>query len=470
MTSILEDLSIKITIRTIKNIVFQDYILINSIEKSKKLALISKITLVVWQYCHRYINLLVNIVIISILSLYLLIKFTLPALLTGFFALIFIYLEYRFLKFKSKEQNQNYSKALDEINSNLLDIINLTKEIKLNNKEEYFIKKAYESCKKFSNLNKQRSFYDVFHIYFTEITIMVCFIIILASLFYTTNFNNSLLISSISTVCAVVLRMTPALNRAQSSMYLINSNEKLALELLEFDEKYYQKNAQKVNEKLPFSTSIELKNISFSYDGTKSGLSNINLKINKNDFIGIVGLTGCYKTTLCLIIAGLIKAQKGQILIDNKELKEENKDAWRNNFAFLSQNFTLFDDLKFDKKYLKALNLDFTNSNYNELSNGQKQILALLNILQKDSEILILDEITSSLDVISQEKINNILKTLKGKKTIISIAHRLQILKHATKIVYMKEGNIVDIDTFNNLSNKYFEFREFVELSNFKIN
>ncbi|MBQ8475842.1 ABC transporter ATP-binding protein, partial [bacterium] len=73
------------------------------------------------------------------------------------------------------------------------------------------------------------------------------------------------------------------------------------------------------------------------------------------------------------------------------------------------------------------------------------------------------------LDVLSEDKINDILLELKGQKTIISIAHRLQILKHCDRVIYMDNGKIIDIDTFSNLNDKYEEFRKIIELSNFQL-
>jgi ABC-type multidrug transport system fused ATPase/permease subunit len=95
--------------------------------------------------------------------------------------------------------------------------------------------------------------------------------------------------------------------------------------------------------------------------------------------------------------------------------------------------------------------------------------MALANVLSANKEVLILDEITSSSDVISQDRINDVLNSLKGKKTIITIAHRFQILKHCNKIIYMDNAKIINIGSFKELSEKYDDFKKMVELSNFEI-
>ena len=150
----------------------------------------------------------------------------------------------------------------------------------------------------------------------------------------------------------------------------------------------------------------------------------------------------------------------------------ENYKKWQNNISILSQDFSIIKDNIFDglnSEIIDSLELKELNPNPLELSFGQKQRAALAQTLAQNKQLLILDEATSSLDVLSEDKINNLLFELKAKKTIISIAHRLQILKHCDKIIYMDKAKIIDIDTFKNLNDKYEEFRKIIELSNFQL-
>ena len=468
--NILQDLSVKITQKTVYNLLFQDFLITNKITNEEKLNVISKINLIVWQYCYKYINLIINCAIAIILLAYLFIKFTTIALSATLFISILALIEYVYLKKNSTFQNKHFSVCFDELNSLLFKTVTSIKEIKLNNQEEYYLKKIENKCNNYAHLNKNRSFCDIFHIYFTEISVMFAFIIVLTILFYTTNFNNQLLISTIATICVIILRLTPVINRAQSCLYAINSNKSLAIELLEFDDKF-EKNFKLIStkEKFPFEKTIELKNINFSYKNN-TGLKNINLTINKNDFVGIVGKSGCFKTTLSLIISGLIKPQNGKIYIDEQELNNDNYQKWQNNIALLSQDYSiLFENLnEISKEYIDKLNIK-NDLKINEMSYGERQRLALANILTKDKEIIILDEITSSSDVINEDKINEVLFKLKGQKTIIAIAHRLNILKHCNKIIYMDNGKIIDIATFKELNERYEEFKKMIELSTFRI-
>ena len=454
---ILEDLSIQITLKTFKNLLFAPYLTTKNLSEADKINIISKITLAVFQYCYKFINLITNSIISIILVIYLFTKFTKVAFIALLFLFVLAILEYIYLKKRSKIQNQNYTTALENANKILLTIINSILEIKLNNKEEFFLKKSEKEYKKLSILNKDRNFNTVIHIYFTEISIMLGFIVILVALFFTTNFNNQLLISSLCTICVVILRLTPLLNRIQSSIYALNSNKQAVIDLIEFDDNFKNLKINSTKEKLPFNSSIKLVDVDFSYENEK-GLKNVNLEIKKNDFIHIIGKSGSYKTTLALILAGLIKPTEGEILIDNKNLIDEKK--WQNNIAFLSCDFTFlaekvdeiidFSDFN-TKKLINTLELSsIKNKNPKDLSSGEKQRLALVDILAKDKNIIILDEATANIDISSQKKIIEILNNLKNKKTIISITHRLENINDEDKTVFITDDTVF-CDKFKNL-------------------
>ena len=474
---VLNDLSQTMIRKTINNLIFQDYLTLKSIPSDEKLNTLSKINITVWEYCQRYIVLITNMAIILILVTALFIKFTQYAIIATLLLILLSLIEYKFFKSESKKISKKLVKFHDTTNASLLPIIHSIEEIKLNNKEDYFSKTISNINNQFSKLSIKKHFSSIFHIYFNEITIMLTFGIVLVLLFYTNNFNNQLILSSLSAICVVILRLTPCINRVQSSLYLINTNEGFAKNFLEYDKKFREIKFKNTKEKLPFNNSMEIKNAEFSYPNSSEKFENINLKINKGDFIGIIGKSGSYKTTLVLIISGLIKLNKGEFIVDNKIIYENEIAKWKNNISILSQNYNLifkkvkdnFKNKQYSIELLKKLEIDnLLNKNTSELSNGQKQRLALALTLSENKEIIILDEATSAIDVLSEEKINEILFKLKGKKTIISIAHRLQILKHCNKIIYMDNSKILDIGTFKYLEEKYPDFKQIIELSSFK--
>ena len=468
--NILSDISKNMTLKTVSNLLFGDYLTINSIENSKKISYLNNIEIIVWQYIRKFFNLTTNLIVAIILISFLFIKFTSIAIISSLLIIILASIEYKYLKNKSINQQKNYTNSVNNVNDIKLKTVELTKEIRLNSKENIFIENFKNIYNSLLKLNKERYFNSVLHIYFTEISIMLIFILVLVMLFITTNFNNALIISSISTICVVILRLTPLINRCQSALYIINSNEKVVEEFLDFYNQFSYKLAY-TKEKLPFKKAIEFKNVDFIYKN-KNGIKNINLKINKGDFIALVGKSGSYKTTISNVLAGLFPINKGEILIDDILLDKNNTKAWQNNISYVFQDcnliFDKLDKIDFDIKILKKLDLNLDNiKNINELSQGQKQRLALLCAINNDKELLILDEITSNLDSVSEEKINDFLVCLNTKKskTIVAITHRINILKHCNKIIFTNSNGIVDINNFEYLYNNYEDFRQIIENS-----
>ena len=221
---------------------------------------------------------------------------------------------------------------------------------------------------------------------------------------------------------------------------------------------------------IDFKKSIILKNIDFKYNNSKSKtLNKINLKINKNEFIGIIGESGSGKTTLINIIIGLIKPSKGKILIDNKEI--ENQDLnWIKKIGYVPQSTFLLDSSlkeniafgkykneinkskiiellkltqlkKFINRSSKKINLE-VGERGSRISEGQKQRIGIARALYKNPDILVFDEITSSLDQSTEDKIMSDIHKLKGKKTIIFISHKKNILKRCNKIIEIKNQKI----------------------------
>ena len=220
----------------------------------------------------------------------------------------------------------------------------------------------------------------------------------------------------------------------------------------------------------------------------------MSFEIKKGDFIGIIGLSGAGKSTLADVLTGLLPINSGKILVDELELNDKNFAQFRQLIGYVPQQINVLDksfkenvawgfEEVDDEKVIKALKdaqifdvvdsfPDGINSTVlvgsNGLSQGQKQRLAIARALYRNPEILILDEATSSLDVQVENEITEMLTQLSTKKTIISIAHRLSTLKACNKLIYMKDGQIVDIGTFEELSSHYPEFANLVNLS--KIN
>tara|TARA_Y100000385_G_C13087502_1_gene637098 strand:- start:929 stop:2608 length:1680 start_codon:yes stop_codon:yes gene_type:complete len=208
---------------------------------------------------------------------------------------------------------------------------------------------------------------------------------------------------------------------------------------------------------LTYNSSIELKNITFSYQEKVSLLSDINLTIKKGDFIAINGVSGVGKTTLLNIISKLIDPSSGKILIDGIEVTNTNKYNYFSLITYLTQRpfiyeGTIFDNLLLNKKQynqkklssilssldlLDTINLfpeklnTFIGIEGSALSGGQLQRLSIARALMNNPEILILDEATNNLDKATENMVLNYLKifTKETNTTIISVSHNLEIKK-----------------------------------------
>ncbi len=239
-------------------------------------------------------------------------------------------------------------------------------------------------------------------------------------------------------------------------------------------------------EKISFEKNIKLENISFSFEDSEFELKNINLEIKKGDFIGVCGPTGSGKTTLVDIICSVYQPMNGQLKIDEKKIHEKNSDDLRDKISYVSQNFflgdmTLSELISFGSNHANYLDEvkeasklaeihDFIESlpnKYNtkfgdsglKLSGGQQQRIALARALFKNPQILILDETTGSLDLITEQKIVSNLKYIKKNITIILIAHRVASLKDCNKIILLNDGAVSSQGTYEELNSNSELFR-----------
>jgi ABC-type bacteriocin/lantibiotic exporter with double-glycine peptidase domain len=248
----------------------------------------------------------------------------------------------------------------------------------------------------------------------------------------------------------------------------------LAKDITELRNKEKENNSflnKEINQIKKFET-LELKNISFTYNKkSRINLDNASISIKKNEFIGIMGPSGSGKTTLIDIMLGLLKPDKGQILINNIVLKDTNtfiksKTAYLPQQAFIidgsiKENVALgyLNDEIDEKKVLNSLHKakiastvlemnDGINTHIGEngikLSGGQRQRIAIARAFYHKREVLILDESTSALDERIEEEIINELKLLKKEITLLMIAHRHSSLKHCDKIIEIKNGKLIE--------------------------
>lgn len=242
---------------------------------------------------------------------------------------------------------------------------------------------------------------------------------------------------------------------------------------------------------LKFSKLV-FKNVNFSYEGDNNDiLSNFNFSFEIGRNIAIVGPSGSGKTTIFSLIEKLYKVNSGSIFIDNYNLSTVSSDYFRSNVGYVSQRYpvilgTVKDNLLYgirNKKISDVELIEYTKlTNFFEvidslpdgldtfigdkgvlLSEGQKQRLAITKVLLQNPRILLMDEVTSSLDSYSETVIQNTIEKFGKDKIIITIAHRLSTVKKADCIIFLENGCITGTGTHRELYKNHELYRSFVE-------
>tara|TARA_A100001035_G_scaffold274007_1_gene265331 strand:+ start:3527 stop:5323 length:1797 start_codon:yes stop_codon:yes gene_type:complete len=379
-------------------------------------------------------------------------------------------------KYSKVELKANYS--LTRI---IQDSLNAIKEIILSNSHSFYSKKFKVSNYNLRQYQGMTGFITTFPRYLFE-GIGLLFIGVSGIIIYSNVNNSSNVIALLGAFALGAQKLLPTMQSSYKSwslLYFYNKPLDRILNLINLN----SNETTSIRDRLSFKNEIKIRNLNFSYSSKIREISkDINLTIKKGENIGIFGKTGSGKTTLINIFMGILTPNKGNIIIDDVKLFDQEINytnrKWRNNIALVPQDVFLYDssiseniafcvprekiDIKKVERAAKiALAHEFiTNTNYGyetiigekgvKLSGGQKQRLGLARAIYTDSEILILDEATSALDFKTEKSvIESIFNPTTNKKlTTITIAHRLSTLRFCDKIIELNNGMIKNI--YNN--------------------
>ena len=227
---------------------------------------------------------------------------------------------------------------------------------------------------------------------------------------------------------------------------------------------------------------IEFKGVSFTYE-KQEVMKNVSFEIKPQSFTAIVGKSGSGKSTIFRLLLRLYKANKGEILLDNVSIYDYTKEIYSSNVSIVTQKPFIFDmsirenlnlvDSNHERQieackrvgihdYIMSLKDGYNTkliSDAENISTGQKQLIALARTLLSKSEVLLFDEVTSSLDINTSKQVMKILKDLKKDHTIIIITHKPALMKLADEIIVIDHGKLVGKGTHKELmkNNEYYQ-------------
>lgn len=422
-------------------------------------------------------------------------NYLLVTIITALVLFTVITLQIKFLKKESAQINKETVKNKEANLVNLKQGIEAIKETKMFLKENYYEELFKRSNRRVTDNEMRANLLQYIPMYLTEIIIIFCIILIVCLMTFMQT-ENGQVFSGLAVLIAIVFRLTPVINRIMTSYSQIRVSTQAIVFLLgeykaiseqqDLVKNDFRSNGLKIKEKL------ELQEAYFAYNSVDV-IHGISLSIHKGEFVGIVGHSGSGKTTIVDILMGLLRIRSGKFLLDGVPITEEMIRDLRQSIGYVPQNPFVSDtsitnniaygdkpeDIDHERvtEVLKLVDLyDFfmdkpeqlnykLGENGKLLSGGQKQRVAIARALYSSPEIIVFDEATSALDVKSESEISEAMNKLKGKTTIIAIAHRLSTLKNSDRIILINRGNIAATGKFNDLIKTNSEFAKLVELS-----
>ncbi len=379
-------------------------------------------------------------------------------------ALVLMYVSRKRLK----EEGRKVHELTSKVYTNISEVTGGIANIKLWNGSAYF-EKRFESMKKDLYEYKAsiyvKSNYIPLRIYeVIAITGVLC--VVLYGILGDKEISS--VISYISIYAGVSFKLLPSINRVIGTSNTLSTNAHILdfLALEESDVDYTQ------DEPIVFRNYIELKGVNFAYNQEVQTLKNINLKISKGDFIGLIGKSGTGKSTLVNVLTSLLYHTEGELLIDGLPLRSSQESAYRYLFSYVKQdvfmvNDTILQNVAFVDESpdmervlscLAKVNLTdwietLPNGIYTSVgelggrvSGGQRQRIAIARALYKDAEIFIFDEVTNNLDTYSREQTLKAIEILKeAGKTALFITHKEDELKLCNRVYSLENKCLVKV-------------------------
>lgn len=392
------------------------------------------------------------------------------ALMVAMILILLMFFLAKFMKPILRKAGIRYQENSTITNKWLLQAMQGIKEVKVGSRETFFVEQYSKAgIRSIESEKKKKVLDNVPRLMIETITIVAMLLVITIMLLNGRNIEN--LVPQLSAFAMAAVRLLPSTNRVSTAYNAIAYQEPMLdkmLSTLEIAESSKSDKPQKIEQNdFKLDKKIELKDISYRYPNTsKDILEHANMIIPIGKSIGIVGASGSGKTTTVDILLGLLKPYQGNVLIDGNDINQDY-ESWLQQLSYIPQSIYLLDGTireniafgyktseidddriwkalqesqmeDFVKRQPKGLDTEIGEMGV-RLSGGQRQRIGIARALYKNPKVLVFDEATSALDNETESAIIDSINQLKGKKTLIIIAHRLTTIEECD-IVYRVEG------------------------------
>tara|TARA_Y100000589_G_scaffold142252_1_gene135749 strand:- start:188 stop:1873 length:1686 start_codon:yes stop_codon:yes gene_type:complete len=391
---------------------------------------------------------------------------------TFFILLLYCFFAFRIYIYysnKAAKYGENLSQITSSIGNWTSSIFNNLKYIRTISKDKLAEKESKKIFLKFSD-----SYFNAMVASYKSklVTEILSIIFIFLSINYII-FNNSGA-SNLILSLSLFIRMAPKVYNAQTrildSIALI-SWPKMHIKKINWARKYREE-FKNIKSDFIFNGNIIFDSVCFNYPDSISIFNNLNLIINQNDSIGIIGNSGSGKSTFLDLLSGIIRPKKGNIYICGENLKSLNVYKWREQFGIVMQdnffkNDTLISNIGLGEEFInedlvrncliKANAWEFVQNLPNKIneniydngmrfSGGERKKIALARALYKNPRVLVLDEPSAGLDEKSEKEFINVIKTLMGKMIIIIISHKKDVVQICDRVLILENKKLININ------------------------
>jgi len=415
-----------------------------------------------------------------------------------FFGSVYLFIQGRFLP----AITDSYIQSLSSVVSSVSALLKGYKETKIYDPLGYEKTQFESGIRRNSRLDFAIIFFQAIPSIFVEfVAVLLIFLILLLLISISSDIATAVL--EFSMIVVVAVRMLPILNRSLSALSRIQDGSRHAKAVLDAAQSFAEhasltEEVHGLHKLLSFRETIDIEHLTFTYSGTPAPvLHEVSFSVKKGEHLGIVGPSGSGKSTLVNVLLGFLTNYSGSFSIDGVPIVGQEIANMRKLVGYVDQtpflrDATILENVAYaeppedaDKgralECLQAVGLWPFLSQFEDplsyrvlsegkiLSGGQRQRLALARALYKKAEILILDEASSALDMESEAQLATLLEGLRSELTVISIAHRLSTLRNCDRILFLEDGRVSGLGTFEQLNQSNRTFRRYLEATHIQV-